>query len=111
MLLYDSSVSGNCYKVRLLLTMQGVEFERRGVSVVDRSGRLELLGAPNPALRAPTLVLDDGEPPPGSAPRFLKGLFCHQRSPEPYIAVVRFWVCFAAAPPTEAQIEERRRGG
>ncbi len=30
--------------------------------MVDRSGRLELLGALNPALRVPTLVLDDGEP-------------------------------------------------
>jgi glutathione S-transferase len=130
-LLYDSAVSGNCYKVRLLLTMQGIEFERREVDVVDRSGRLELLGALNPGLRVPTLVLDDGEPLAESnailcylaegtpllpddrleRARVLQWLFFEQYSHEPYIAVVRFWVCFAADPPGSAQIEERRRGG
>ncbi|HVY96132.1 MAG TPA: hypothetical protein VHA54_04140 [Solirubrobacterales bacterium] len=29
MLLYDSQVSGNCYKVRLLLAHLGREYERR----------------------------------------------------------------------------------
>src|ERR1700760_4472916 len=127
MLLYDSAVSGNCYKVRLLLTMQGIEFERREVDVVDRSGRLELLGALNPALRVPTLVLDDGEPlaesnailwflAEGSSlmpedllqgARVLQWLFFEQYSHEPYIAVVRFWACFAADPPAAPAIEER----
>ena len=60
MLLYDSPVSGNCYKVRLLLAHLGVPYERRFVDVVDRSNRRELLGHLNPALRVPTLVLDDG---------------------------------------------------
>ncbi len=60
MLLYDSAVSGNCYKVRLLLAQLGLRYERREVDVIDRSGRLELLGELNPALRVPTLVLDDG---------------------------------------------------
>ena len=62
MLLYDSPVSGNCYKVRLLLHLHGIEFERREVDVVDARVALELLGGLNPALRVPTLVLDDGEP-------------------------------------------------
>lgn len=61
MLLYDSQVSGNCYKVRLLLAHLGLAYERRQVDVVDRSNRRELLGGLNPALRVPTLVLDDGE--------------------------------------------------
>jgi glutathione S-transferase len=61
-LLYDSPVSGNCYKVRLLLAHLGVPYERRAVDVVDRSNRPELLGGLNPALRVPTLVLDDGRP-------------------------------------------------
>jgi glutathione S-transferase len=130
-LLYDSAVSGNCYKVRLLLHMQGRDFERAGVDVVDRSGRLELLGKLNPALRVPTLVLDDGEPlaesnailcylaegsgllPGGrlERARVLQWLFFEQYSHEPYIAVVRFWVRFAADAPGEAEIEARRRGG
>jgi glutathione S-transferase len=61
-LLYNSQVSGNCYKVRLLLAHLGLPYERREVSVIDRSERLALLGELNPGLRVPTLVLDDGRP-------------------------------------------------
>jgi hypothetical protein len=61
-LLYDSAVSGNCYKVRPLLAQLGLDYERREVDVVERSGRRELLGELNPALRVPTLALDDGRP-------------------------------------------------
>ena len=60
MLLYNSPVSGNCYKVRLLLAHLGVAYERQTVDVVDRSDRPQLLGELNPAQRVPTLVLDDG---------------------------------------------------
>jgi glutathione S-transferase len=59
-LLYDSPVSGNCYKVRLLLAHLGIPYERRTMDVVDRSNRPEVLGGLNPSLRVPTLVLDDG---------------------------------------------------
>ncbi len=130
-LLYDSRVSGNCYKVRLLLGMLEIPFERREVDVVDRSARLELLGALNPALRVPTLVLDDGEPLAESnailcylaegtewlpaarleRARVMQWLFFEQYSHEPYIAVVRFWIRFAAERPPEHEIEARRRGG
>ena len=59
-LLYNSQTSGNCYKVRLLFAHLGIEYEIQELDVVDRSNRSELLGALNPALRVPTLVLDDG---------------------------------------------------
>ena len=36
MLLYDSGVSGNCYKVRLLLAHLGLDYERYELDVVDR---------------------------------------------------------------------------
>jgi len=62
MLLYDSRVSGNCYKVRLLLAQLGIPSDRQEVDVVHRRNRAALLGALNPALRVPTLVLDDGRP-------------------------------------------------
>ena len=52
--LYDSAVSGNCYKVRLLFALLGVEYERRPLSVVDKSDREEVLGELNPGLRVPT---------------------------------------------------------
>ena len=131
MLLYDSGVSGNCYKVRLLLAQLGIPFERRDVDVVHRAGRMELLGGLNPALRVPTLVLDDGEPLAESnailcyfaegtpllprerldRARVLQWLFFEQYSHEPNIAVARFWVCFAVDPPPETEIEQRRAGG
>ena len=61
MLLYDSAPSGNCYKVRLLLGHLGIAYERQELSVVDRSNRADLIGVErNPALRVPTLILDDG---------------------------------------------------
>jgi glutathione S-transferase len=62
MLLYNSQDSGNCYKVRLLFAHLGLDYERHEVDVVDRSNRRELLQDLNPALRVPTLVLDDGRP-------------------------------------------------
>jgi glutathione S-transferase len=130
-LLYNSQVSGNCYKVRLLLAHLGVEYERREVDVVDRSNRLELLGDLNPALRVPTLLLDDGRPlaesnailfhlaegtPYLPEDRYERGqvlqwLFFEQYSHEPNIAVVRFWVAYSDAPPADAEVEARRRAG
>jgi len=50
MLLYDSRVSGNCYKVRLLLAHLGHTYDRVEVDVVDRSDREQVLGKLNPAL-------------------------------------------------------------
>ena len=131
MLLYDSAVSGNCYKVRLLLAKLGVPYERRELSVVDRSNRPEILGALNPALRVPTIVFDDGRALAESnaiisyfaqeteflpddrfeRAKVLQWLFFEQYDHEPAIAVVRFWVAFAASPPPAAEIEARRTAG
>ncbi|HTT31884.1 MAG TPA: glutathione S-transferase family protein [Solirubrobacteraceae bacterium] len=130
MLLYDSRVSGNCYKVRQLFAHLGIEYERREVDVIDRSGRRELLGALNPALRVPTLVFDDGRSmgesdaimfyfaegtPYLPDDRFeraqvLQWLFFEQYSHEPNIAVARFWA-IAGITPSEADADAKRRGG
>jgi glutathione S-transferase len=130
-LLYDSHVSGNCYKVRLLLAHLGLDYQRREVDVIDRSRRAELLGDLNPALRVPTLVLDDGRAlgesdailwyladrtaylPEDAFERakVLQWLFFEQYSHEPYIAVVRFWVAVAKAPPAQVALEEKMKGG
>lgn len=132
MLLYDSPVSGNCYKVRLLFAHLGVAYERRGVDVVDRSNRQELLGELNPALRVPTLVLDDGRPLAesnailwffGDGTRFvpedryeraqvLQWLFFEQYDHEPAIAVARFWLSYSGRPEAFAdRIGERQEAG
>ena len=131
MLLYNSRVSGNCYKVRLLLAHLGLPYDVHELDVVDRSDRPEVLGDLNPALRVPTIVLDDDRPLAESnailmyfaeGTRFLpedryeraqvlQWLFFEQYSHEPYLAVVRFWVAYARNPPPAAEIEARRADG
>jgi len=116
--LYDSPVSGNCYKVRLLLAHLGIPYERQTVDVIDRSNRRELLGKLNPGLRVPTLELDGGRSLGesgailwyfGDGTRFvpedrylraqvLQWMFFEQYDLEPAIAVVRFWVAYSGRP-------------
>jgi glutathione S-transferase len=131
-LLYDSPVSGNCFKVRLLLAHLGIPYERRTLDVVDRSNRPEVLGSLNPALRVPTLVLDDGRPLAesgailwyfGEGTRFvptdpyeraqvLQWMFFEQYDHEPAIAVVRFWLAYSGRPDAYAdRVEERTAAG
>jgi glutathione S-transferase len=126
MLLYDSPVSGNCYKVRLLLAHLGIPYERRTMDVVDRSNRRDVLGELNPSLRIPTLVLDDGRPLGESnailwflaeGTRFvpedgyeraqvLQWMFYEQYELEPSLAVLRFWLSYSGRP--EALADDRR---
>jgi glutathione S-transferase len=128
--LYDSAVSGNCYKVRLLFALLGVDYERQPLSVVDKSDREEVLGGLNPGLRVPTVVLDDGRPlgesgailwyfadgtqyvPSGSYDRakVLQWMFFEQYSHEPYVAVARHWLMHDMAPSQKA-LKEKQRGG
>jgi glutathione S-transferase len=131
-LLYDSPVSGNCYKVRLILAYRGLPYERRTMSVADRSDRPDVLGGLNPALRVPTLVLDDGRPlaesgailwyfgegtplfpdDPYARAQVLQWMFFEQYDHEPSIAVVRFWVAYSGRPEEFAdRVEERRAAG
>jgi glutathione S-transferase len=132
LLLYDSSVSGNCYKVRLLLAYLGIAYERRELSVVDRSNRDEVLGDLNPAQRVPTLILDDGRPLGESGAilwyfgegtdfvpedryeraQVLQWMFFEQYDHEPAIAVVRFWLSYSGRAEEFAErVEERTAAG
>jgi glutathione S-transferase len=115
MLLYDNAVSGNAYKVRLLLGLLGIDYERVQLSVVDRSNREEVLGGKNPALRIPVLEFDDGTTlaesnailcylaegtaymptVPLARARVLQWMFFEQYDHEPNIAVARFLLHYA----------------
>jgi len=127
-LLYNSPVSGNCYKVRLLLAHLGIPYERRDLEIVDRSNRDAVLGALNPDLRIPTLVLDDGRPIAESGAilwyfgegtsfvpsdrydraKVLQWMFFEQYSHEPAIAVVRFLVAYSGEAERYASVIERK---
>jgi glutathione S-transferase len=111
MLLYENPLSGNCYKVRLLFALLGIAYEREELDVYDRSNRPGVIGDLNPALRVPTLVLDDGRalaesgailyhfaegteylPADGyERAQALQWMFFEQYDIEPNIAVARFW--------------------
>ncbi len=130
MLLYNSQVSGNCYKVRLLFAHLGIDYERRELDVIDRSNRPEVLGRLNPALRVPTLVMDDGRVLAESnaiinyfaegteylpddrfeRAQVLQWQFFEQYDVEPNIAVARFWRIAGIAPSPE-NLTAKMRGG
>jgi glutathione S-transferase len=132
LVLYDNPVSGNCHKVRLILGLLGVEYERREMSVVDYSERVEVLGGLSPTLNVPTVVLEDGRPlaesnailwyfadgteylPDDSYERaqILQWMFFEQYKHEPGIAVPRFWDTIATddlTPPIDLDL--RRASG
>ena len=131
-LLYDNPLSGNCYKVRLILALLGIEFERREVSVVEYSERLQTLAGLSPTLNIPTVVLEDGRPlaesnailwyfaegsrylPDDGYERgqVLQWLFFEQYKHEPGIAVPRFWDTIAPDHfPRPDDLEARRQSG
>jgi len=125
MLLYNSSVSGNCYKVRLLAAQLGLELELHELDVVDRSNRPEVIGQVSPVLRVPVLVLNDGRPLiesnaiidylaegtpylPSDAYQRSQALawqFFEQYEIEPNLAVARFWALFGV------EVSQEQRDG
>ncbi|HWN73439.1 MAG TPA: glutathione S-transferase family protein [Solirubrobacterales bacterium] len=132
LVLYDNPVSGNCHKVRLILGLRGIDYERREMSVVDYSDRIEVLGGLSPTLNLPTVVLEDGRPLAESnailwyfadgteylpddeyeRAQVLQWMFFEQYKHEPGIAVPRFWDAIATdelTPPTD--LELRRASG
>jgi glutathione S-transferase len=132
MRLYNSQLSGNCWKVRQILALRGLEYERIEVDVFDRSNRPDLLGGKNPALRVPTLELDDGQhlaesnailwyfgdgseyvpDDPLERARVLQWMFFEQYEFEPSIAVARFWITLLGERDKyAAELESKWRGG
>jgi len=131
-LLYNSQVSGNCYKVRLLLAHLAIPYEKREVDVIDRSDPRDFLAELNPVRRAPTLVLDDERPLAesnailwyfGEGTRFvpddryeranvLQWMFFEQYEHEPAIAVARFLKTYSRKPELwESQRESLTKRG
>lgn len=109
--LYDDPISGNGYKVRLVLTQLGIPFEYVALDITKGETRTPAFLAKNPNGRIPTLRLGDGTHLAEScaivwylaegtalAPadrlaraQTLQWMFFEQYSHEPYVAVARFW--------------------
>jgi glutathione S-transferase len=131
-LLYENPLSGNCYKVRLLFHLLGIEYERRELSVLDRSDRAAVLGGLSPSLSVPTVVLPDGRhlaesnailwyfadgtpylpDDPYERAQVLQWMFFEQCDHESTIAVLRYRLSILKSPPDEAhrkRLEARGR--
>ena len=129
--LYDSPISGNAYKVRLLLALLGIQYERIELEFDSTGTRSEGFLAKNPNGKIPLLELDDGtflaesnaiqyylaEGTPylpddrlGRA-QILQWMFFEQYSHEPHIAVVRHWLHMGLASERAAEIEEKQERG
>lgn len=132
MRLYDYLPSGNGYKVRLLLTLLEVPFERIELDIVDGETRTPEFLAKNPNGRIPLLETDegihlaesnailfflaDGSPflPDRSLERarVLQWMFFEQYNHEPNIATSRHWIQhLELTEERRARLEEKRELG
>ncbi len=129
--LYDFLMSGNGYKVRLLLAALGTPYERIELDITQGETRTQQFLQRNPNGRIPTLELEDGTHLSESnailwylaegtrllpedrfeRAKVLQWMFFEQYSHEPYIAVVRFWVHQGLTAEQRHQIDEKRRRG
>ena len=109
--LLDDPISGNGYKVRLLLALLGMPYEYTSVDILKQATRTPAFLAMNPNGRIPLLILENGTALPesnailhylaaGSAflpsdrlhhAQVLQWMFWEQYSHEPNIATLRFW--------------------
>jgi len=110
--LYDFLPSGNCYKVRLLLTQLGIPFERVELNILRGESRTPEFLSKNPNGRVPVLEIEPSkflaesnailfylsENTPflpqqdWERGQVMQWLFFEQYSHEPYIATSRFWI-------------------
>ena len=110
--LYDFLPSGNCYKIRLLLTKLCISFERVEINILKGESRTSEFTSKNLNGRVPVLEIEPGKFlaesnailfylsegtkffPNDSWERakVLQWLFFEQYSHEPYIATSRFWI-------------------
>ena len=131
MRLYDSAISGNSYKVRLVAAQLGRPLEIVPVDILRGESRTPEFLRMNPNGRTP-LLDDDGfvlaesnailaylargtRLLPDDRRRWalvFQWLFFEQYSHEPYIATSRFWLLHKpAGPERDAAIATRRDGG
>ncbi len=129
--LYDYLISGNGYKVRLLLHLLGIDYELVEMDLERGETRTGDFLEKNPNGRIPLLELEDGTFLAESnaiqyylardteffpkdrleQAQVMQWMFFEQYSHEPYIAVVRKWVHFGLDKEKEDEIHELRQRG
>ena len=126
---YGDVVSGNCYKIKLLLEYLGEPYEWMPVDIMKKESRTPQFLEMNPNGRVPVIeyepggylaesnailfYLSEGTPfLPGSRidrARVLTWLFFEQYSHEPYIATSRYILLYLKGAETHKQILDDKR--
>ena len=121
---YGDSVSGNCYKVQMVLNILKIEHQWIEMSIINGDTQAVAYLAKNPTGKIPLIELDDGRVlsesnaimgylSSGSAlipndefskAKMYQWLFFEQYSHEPYIAVARYIQLYLGLP--EARLTE-----
>ncbi|NNF40445.1 MAG: glutathione S-transferase family protein [Woeseiaceae bacterium] len=125
-------LSGNCYKIKLLMRLLGIEHEWVHVDILSGETHTEEFRRMNSNAKIPVLQIDDDEflwesnailnflaegsellPAAGLArARVLQWQFFEQYSHEPYIAVARFINTFLGMPAERAdEYQAKQEGG
>jgi glutathione S-transferase len=125
---YGTAESGNCYKVKLLLTQLGEKFEWIETDIMKGETRNAEFLAKNPNGKVPTLEISPGVYLPESnailcylaegskywpgdrltRARVMQWMFFEQYSHEPYVAVARF-ILFFLKQPQHAQLADKQK--
>ena len=130
--LHDCLVSGNGYKIRLLLTRLGIPFERIEYDIDRGATRTPEFLRKNPNGRIPVLEFEDGRllaesdailwylaegtpflpEDPFERALVLQWMFFEQYSHEPNIATLRYWITHnLLTEERRAQVETKRKLG
>ena len=130
--LYEFSTSGNCYKIRLLLTQLEIPFERIEIDITKGESRTPEFLQKNLNGKIPVLEIEPGKFLSESnailfylseGTKFLptnkwekaqvmQWLFFEQYSHEPYIATSRYWISILGkAEEYQAEIKQKQAGG
>ena len=124
---YGDYNSGNCYKIKLMLHLLGLEYEWQSVDILNGETETPAFLAKNPNGKVPVLELDDGTclwesnailnyladgseflpTEPRLRTQVLQWQFFEQYSHEPYVAVARFIQFYLGLP--QERLEEYRK--
>ena len=130
--IYGDSISGNCYKIKLLCSELGIAYDWHELDILSGATRTADFLKMNPNGKIPLLELPDGRHLAESnailcylaegtvlagADRFerasvLQWMFFEQYSHEPYVATSRFIVRYLGNPPERRDdLEQKRAAG
>ncbi len=129
--LYEYSPSGNCYKIRLLLTQLGIPFERTQIDILKGESRTPEFLLKNPNGRIPVLEIAPGKflfesnaimfylsegseffpDDKWERAKVMQWLFFEQYSHEPFIATSRFWYMTGKAEEYREALQQKQAPG